>query len=253
MKKATIALGFIVMSQSSFANDKVPSVNYILGDYYFPYVDKNKENQGCLTDFINKAFSSQGIEHQETIWLPWSIVLKSLLRQSDNSVSFPWAKTKEREKDYLYSQPLYTKNTYIWVLAKSAKKYHNIQSLKDTKVCIPSGYGVYGKTSQLIDKKQITRVTSLTMQGCFLQLKEEKVAAVYAGNDAVENFKAFDDKHSIFTRSFIAGHKTHYLVVSKKSPYAKQIIFTFNQGLDTLKKAGAPFNDKQCVTASQVN
>lgn len=36
------------------------TVDYSLGDYYYPYVNQHEENKGCLTEFVTKVFKSQG-------------------------------------------------------------------------------------------------------------------------------------------------------------------------------------------------
>jgi hypothetical protein len=44
------------------------TVDYALGDYYYPYVNQHENNKGCLTEFVTKVFKSQGV-----VRLAWSV------------------------------------------------------------------------------------------------------------------------------------------------------------------------------------
>ena len=80
-------------------------VDYALGDYFYPYVDKSQKNKGCLSQYITKAFAEKGIKVNNIEWLPWNTSLKSLNWASEvPRVSFPWSKTKAREKEYIYTE-----------------------------------------------------------------------------------------------------------------------------------------------------
>ena len=228
-------------------------VDYALGDYFYPYVDKSQKNKGCLGQYITKAFAEKGIKVNNAQWLPWNTALKSLNWASEiPRVSFPWSKTKAREKEYIYSKPLYKKPMYIWVNSEQSEAYKNIEDLKDKKICVPQGYGIYGKLKDMVKEKQVIRIMPLTMQDCFNYLKDNKVDAVYAGDDAIENIHKVTNKADIFTKAFIVNEKTHYLVAGKKHPDAQKLIDTFNQGITELKNKGQPLDIQAlCFTITQ--
>ena len=211
------------------------SVDYLLGDYYYPYVDKHQDNNGCLSYFVMKVFESQGVKLGEIRWFPWSVAMKSLNYIGSATVSFPWSYTKARAEKYLYSDALYTKSAYIWVLATQKEKFRNFDQLQGEKVCIPQGYGAYGQMQALFDQKKAIRVTSLTMQDCFNQLKNNTIAAVYAGDDAIRNIAEIKNSQGLFVKAFTADKQTHYLIAGKDQSSSRELISLFNNGLKTLK------------------
>ena len=268
MQKYCYYIALLLSASALYAQaPKIQLVDYALGDYFYPYVDKSEQNKGCLSQYITKAFAEKGITVKEVDWLPWNTALKSLNWESKvPRVSFPWSKTEEREKYYLYSEPLYTKSMYIWVTTKKSNIYKKLTDLKDQKICVPQGYGIYGKLEEMLQNKQVKRVTPLTMQDCFNYLQQHKVAAVYAGDDGVKAgqnaIKTSDDgskkntqktaKTNVFKRAFTANKKTHYLVAGKKHPDAQKLIEAFNDGVKKLKDKGQPLDIQAlCFAANQ--
>lgn len=217
-----------------YASDKL-KVNYALGDYYYPYVGQHHKSKGCLTEFVTKVFTSQGVSLGETRWLPWSVAMKSLNYAGAPMVSFPWGYTKERAKHYLYSEAIYTEPTYIWVLTINKGKYSGFKELEGVEVCIPQGYGAFGEMQAMLNQKKVTRITALTMQDCFNQLKNNRVMAVYASEDATDNIAHITGGQKLFTRAFIADMLTYYLIAGKNQPYSGQLIKSFNKGLKQFK------------------
>lgn len=161
--------------------------------------------------------------------------MKSLVYGASPRVSFPWSYTQERTQKYLYSDALYTKSAYIWVLADEKAKYPDFKTLQGASVCVPQGYGTYGKLAEMLEQKKAKRITALTMQDCFSQLKAKRVTAVYAGDDALENIAHIKDGVSLFTKTFIADQPTHYLIAAKDQAGSTHLISLFNNGLKTMK------------------
>ncbi|WP_203250196.1 substrate-binding periplasmic protein [Cysteiniphilum marinum] len=223
------------MSMSYASAQTQYTVDYALGDYYYPYVNQHEDNKGCLTEFVTKVFNSQGVKLGEIKWLPWSVAIKSLAYGASPSVSFPWSYTKKRAQKYLYSDALYTKSAYIWMLTDNKQSHTDFKSLQGAKVCVPQGYGAYGKLAEMFAQKTATRITALTMQDCFSQLKAKRVTAVYAGNDALENIAHIKDGISLFTKAFVADQQTHYLIAAKDQTGSAKLISLFNNGLKTMK------------------
>ncbi|WP_157966547.1 substrate-binding periplasmic protein [Fastidiosibacter lacustris] len=237
MKIATTLVLLTLTSTLLYAkeNNKI-SVDYALGDYYYPYIDKGQTDNGCLTRFVTKVFKSQGIELGEIRWLPWSVALKSLNYTKSAVVSFPWSYTKERAKDYLYSDILYTKQAYIWALTEQKDKLIDFTKLNGQKVCIPQGYGAYGQMKSMFEANKAMRITTPTMQDCFNQLKNKQVIAVYAGDDAMKNMKNVDKSaNMLFAKAFAADMQTHYLIAGKSNFLSVKLISAFNKGLEVNK------------------
>ncbi|WP_440616633.1 substrate-binding periplasmic protein [Cysteiniphilum sp. 6C5] len=237
---SVLKFGIILFSLLSigvgYANDKTKyTVNYALGDYYYPYVNQHESSKGCLTEFVTKVFKSQGVNLGEIRWLPWSVAIKSLAYGSSPVVSFPWSYTKERAQKYLYSDALYTKSAYIWVLTDGKNDHLDFKALQGAKVCVPQGYGAYGNLAEMFAQKTATRITALTMQDCFSQLKAKRVTAVYAGDDAFENIAHVKDGAKLFTKAFVADQQTHYLIAAKDQTGSAKLISLFNKGLKSMK------------------
>ena len=232
LKFSVILLSFGVGYASTQAEY---TVDYLLGDYYYPYVNQHEHNNGCLTEFVTKVFKSQGVKLGEIKWLPWSVAMKSLNYGSSPSVSFPWSYTRDRAKTYLYSDALYTKSAYIWVLIDEKQKYLDFKKLSGAKVCVPQGYGAYGELANMFEHKKAERITALTMQDCFNQLKAKRVRAVYAGDDARGNIAQIKNGVSLFSKAFVADQQTHYLIAAKDKAESTQLISLFNNGLKSIK------------------
>ena len=172
-----------------------------------------------MTDYITKSFNQVGVKNNEIIWLPWNLALKNLNQHGSASVSFPWSYTKQRAQRYLYSNPIYTKPMYLWVREKDKNKYLRIISLKNSKICVPYGYGVYGDVGDMINHAMLKRVMPSTMADCFIMLQNKSVNAVYSGDDAIKNFPNSANTGQ-FIKAFKVGVKTHYLVAGKDSPHS---------------------------------
>ena len=103
-----------------------------------PFIDSAKPDGGTATQLVLEVFRAMGA--QPTLeWLPWRRGY-SLTRSGVYQASFPYLRTAERERDFLYSDPIFTDFSYLWIRADDTLSPDHPARFKGRTICVPQSF-----------------------------------------------------------------------------------------------------------------
>lgn len=204
-----------------------------------PWVSKELKNYGVASHITQEAFKTQGIE-TKFLFYPWKrayIVTKT----TRNDASGFWLKTQERQKDFYFSDEVFSiKNKLIFKKSKPIR-FNTIDDLKKYKIAITRGYSYTQKIDTMIQNKEIdVHVVSSDLAGLNQVLRKNNFDAFLCSENVArtlinENFTP-KEKEEFELSSKEVFKNTIHLIVSKQHNEHEKILSTFNKGLKELKK-----------------
>ena len=229
----------LVLLASLFAmSAEALDIRVVTGDEFPPFADRQLENGGLATDIVLKIFKSVGYENVVIVWRSW---LKGYEMTVDGEVdgTFPYAFTRTRGKDVLYSDPITSLKAYGWFL-KSRSSFDTNLDLIGKNLCLPLGHAELGYTGKLFGNGQAKRVAPPDMKTCFKLLAAGRVDSVISPrSEAVNSIAAAGLSNAEFDHipEALSDQPLHF-IVGKKNPQAEHIIAQFNAGLKQLRESG---------------
>lgn len=217
---------------------RAETLHLVSGDAYAPFTGKELPGGGILTQVVQAALVEAGI-FSSLAWRPWNRGYRmTLLGQYD--ATFPYVRTVERERDYLYSAPLYFANQHLFSRAEDLFEADDLRALRGKRICYPLGWQPPAAIQQLLDEGVLQRHAPAGLNECarLLLLKRDDffVANRHLGEAALrstgEPLTRFHHSSSVFSSS------TLHLIVPRRHPRGAAIIARFNQGLASLQASG---------------
>lgn len=206
-----------------------------------PYISENLDNKGIFSQITIEAFASQNVE-VELGFFPWQRVYQ-LSRTGEWDGTIAYAKTKERDQFYIYSDPIYTGQYALFHLKIHPLKWQKYSDLREIKIAATRGFGGMGQEFLEAEAQKIINVERLASdEQSFSMLLLNRVQAVASDVEVGEELilKLFGaEKAKLFTHSdrLIQLSKYH-LVLSKKIKKSDELMKKFNTGLNFLKQSG---------------
>lgn len=235
-KKLIFILLFLsVFSPSAFAH----TVRITTGEWA-PYTSQTLPDEGLLAEITRAAFADQGID-LKLAFFPWGRA-DQLSKSGDWDGTLAYAKTRERENYFFFSDPIYVGKYVLFHLKKHPLEWSTLTDLRDVPMATTIAFGGMGQPFLDAEKEGKLKVERLPSDvQSFNMLFNDRVRAVPSDLE-VGNFllqKIFPKDFEHFTYSGHAVNESEYhLVISKKSSNAMKLIESFNKGLKNLKSSG---------------
>ncbi|MDM8526140.1 transporter substrate-binding domain-containing protein [Desulfococcaceae bacterium HSG8] len=206
---------------------------------YPPEYSESLKYYGLTPHIVTESFASEGIDVKWKFY-PWARAMYNVKRKEADA-SCCWTKTEERQKDFLFSDPLHTKEKVLFHLKSYNFDWKTVGDLKG----IPIGGTIahtYGKEFDKAEKAgeiKIERVGSghlnwkKLLHGRFkLYIAEKKMG--YATLS-----ETLPDKTDLFTHHPrpVQTYQSH-LIISKDHDNGEELTNRFNEGLKKLRKGG---------------
>ena len=103
-----------------------------------PFTDSRRGDGGIATRLVLAVFHAMGYQ-TKLDWLPWRRGY-SLTRQGVYQASFPYLKTTEREKDFIFSDVIFSDPSYLWTRRGEKLAAASPASFRHKTVCVPQGF-----------------------------------------------------------------------------------------------------------------
>lgn len=103
-----------------------------------PFTDRTRADGGIATKLVLSVFHRMGYETRLD-WLPWRRGY-SLTKTGVYQASFPYLKTAERERDFIYSDVIFSDASYLWTRTGEALAADDPAGFKGKTVCVPQGF-----------------------------------------------------------------------------------------------------------------
>ncbi|HWT98557.1 MAG TPA: transporter substrate-binding domain-containing protein [Terriglobales bacterium] len=218
--------------------DAPAGLRLVTGPDYKPFTDPSLPMGGMQSEIVRAAFGKVG-ETVNITFQPWLRGYAETQRLAFDA-TFPYARSTERAKDFLYSDDIYVQVSRPYVLQDSTLTAVTTDDLAGKTLCSPQGYVVAAPIAQLLERRAIRLERPDSMDQCFKMLQLRRVDAVICV-----------DVQAHATAQHVLGHQdmvkplaaviaitTNGLIVARQHPDAQRIIADFNRGLALLKASG---------------
>lgn len=213
------------------------TLSLVSGDDYPPFAGTDLTGGGVLTELVQQAFSASGIA-TSVDFKPWTRGYEESLGL-DYDATYPYLGTPQRAVDFLFSDPLYQLNLRLYVRRDSAWHTGSPAELGDATFCLPSGYEVSGWVRRENDRLNFARPRS--MQQCHAMLQLGRVDVLISNPDemAWQAVAPRQIPHNVRQLPEPVDDVTLHLIIPRAHPQARQLIDSFNAGLQQLSRSGA--------------
>lgn len=147
------------------------------------FTDRTRPDGGLATRLVLSVFHAMGYE-TKLDWLPWRRGY-SLTKAGVYQASFPYLRTAERERDFLYSDIVFSDATYLWTRAGDRLSAGDLDGFKGKTICVPQGFHspLLVTLSALITRGEVRMERPDTPEKCVQMLAAGRVDAL-SGQEA---------------------------------------------------------------------
>ncbi|WP_419901886.1 substrate-binding periplasmic protein [Kiloniella sp.] len=228
-----ICLGLLSMSYAVAKDMKL-----VTGTDYAPFTSPDLPEGGVITDVVSHVFRKMGygIDLQ---YYPWNRGMKRVA-SLESDVTFPYAKTAEREKDYLYSRPVNLLTVSIFQRTGSARDFNEPQDLVGLTYCQPLGYKTEDELIPLLEASVINRFRADTVDSCIDRLGSGRADFVALNNLVVwaAAKRIWIGQGGIEEAEKPLNTSTEHVIISRHHPDGEKLILEFNRAYQLLLDDG---------------
>ncbi len=230
-------LALLVATPLAFARDRIVMTS---GDWP-PYISDTFKFGGFGSKVATEAFALAGIE-VDYVYMPWKRGLASV-RSGQYEGALGWSRTKEREQDLYYSDPIFTHQTVFFHRKDTSFDWEKINDVASMNIGATLGYSYYDLLRPYVRAGEGKLDEAPTDEMNLLKLAAKRID-IFPCSKAVGYYL-------LRTRLLpgIADGITHHpkplmdkpvhIVISRKVKDGAEIIRRFNEGLAKLRENGA--------------
>ena len=208
----------------------------VTGDYS-PYSCVDLPEGGQSTRLVTRVLHTAGYHDLVVDYLPWARGYQQALNGLATA-TYPYARTRERELDFYYSDPIHLDHlswfTYRGSQAVLTGRWQGL------KVCMPLGWSSSNFDS-VVKQFGLIVQSPKTLTQCLQLLARQRVDLITM-NDAVmadASLQAFGDPCHLQPLPYFREAEALYLIVSRKLPDGADVVRRFNSALATLHANGS--------------
>ena len=233
MKTYVICLILFIMTTVASAD----TLQLVTGNNYPPFTDENLPSGGMITEIVDLVFKKVGYQPQ-IVFRPW----KRGYAETKKGVfvaTFPYIKTEERLQDFIYSQPINTVYTRVFVLKDAPIR--ELQDLTGRRICVPLGYGVSESLGGMLKKELFNAESNpVDLVGCLKMMlsgrKDFFIINEINGWTTIR--ETFHTTERFRTLDAVFKDETQHLIISKTTAGGERILQAFDRGLNQLREDG---------------
>ncbi|MCW0234597.1 MAG: transporter substrate-binding domain-containing protein [Ferrovibrio sp.] len=232
-----VALG---LAQPGHAADNPAAGRLALvsGEDYPPFADPRLPGGGLAVMLVRRVVEAMGAT-AKIDFMPWRRGYEETLRGRYDA-TFPYVRTAERERDFLYSDSLIQVRQVVFMSAGRRFSYRSPEDLRGRRACIALGYAPPAVLQAMLDRDLVARVTPASASACpglvaadradfFVQ--DERIGAATVARAGLAD--------AIVTVGNLPfGSTDLHVIVPRDRPGAAELIRRFNDGLRRLRDSG---------------
>lgn len=148
-----------------------------------PFTDRTRSDGGIATRLVLEVFRVMGAPSRLD-WLPWRRGY-NLTKSGVYQASFPYLWTAERERDFLYSDVIFTDASYLWTRSDDVLAAGDPSRFEGRTVCVPRGFysPLLDMLAGMIARREVTVESPDTPERCIQMLAAGRVDAL-SGQEA---------------------------------------------------------------------
>lgn len=222
----------LFLFKATHASDPLPLVT---GEYP-PYAGVQLPEKGISTILAKSIFKAAGFPEITIEWQPWQRGYAAA-KAGRFAASFPYFWDEEREKDFIYSEPL-----HIYDRAYFATN-GNLDALeghwRGLRLCVPLGWTIE-PFKEVVEEFEMEMLRPAALESC-LRMLESKRADLIVDDELViahELKKTFGTTEGFSASSFKKQEEKSFIIISRKWPQAKELEKKINAALIELHASG---------------
>lgn len=151
-----------------------------------PFTDRTRPDGGIATRLVLEVFRAMGVQTRLD-WLPWRRGY-GLTKSGIYQASFPYLRTAERERDFLYSDTIFSDFSYVWTRADEAIGPDDPTRFKGRIICVPLGYHspLLDLLGAMINREEVKLERPDTPERCVQMLIAGRVDALSGQQAEIE-------------------------------------------------------------------
>lgn len=224
----------VTSSHFSLAHAKEPIV--LATGEWAPYQSKQLKNGGFITQVIVESLQEQGYQVKLKYMPTWKRAMKESI-DGNTDGTFIWLKNDDRDKYFLYSTPVISLTNSLFYRNSNPIQWNSVQDLTKYRI---GGVQAYSYGIDDWEKNGTLNVIRIFKpERNYQKLMRNRIDLIIEDTDV-----GMEILHRINLADKISPHpkpityKEYYLLISKKSPRAQEIVEAFNRGFDKIKSSG---------------
>jgi len=211
------------------------SVYIVTGNGFLPFSDEKMPNGGMATEIVQRAFAHGGV-NVKVDFLDWILAETRSIERRYIAI-FPYAKTEEREVNFIFSRPFYEAVAQMYTQASNRNSLAVIEDLAGLRVCRPEADFTDFMDHVVGSLRDFQRPK--TIEECFVRLIEGRVDVVVGGefdsNFAIGQLGAEQMVRIVGDPVYVGGL---YVMFPRLARSSIAMRARFNKGLSVLESSG---------------
>ncbi|WP_373976539.1 transporter substrate-binding domain-containing protein [Chitinibacter sp. SCUT-21] len=212
------------------------TLKVVTGPDYPPYTDPKLPNGGLVTELVSKTLQRAGW-NLALSWRPWANGYQATLA-GEFAATFPYIRTAEREKVFLFSEPLFEIKAYVFALPERNFDGAQPKTLTGSRYCMPLGWALLPIFARMQKNKEITIVSPNDMSSCMKLIALKKVD--FTVTDLVQGEEATHQLAAELPKPIALGgvvdRQTLHLLMPIHAAGSSERMARFNQALHAQQK-----------------
>jgi polar amino acid transport system substrate-binding protein len=214
------------------------NVQRLATDEFLPYIDRSQPEGGYYPALISRVLAESG-ERAEFVYRPW---LRAHLETRDGRFdgSFPYLRSAERERDFVFSDSLLDVEAHFFVRAEQVWSERPLEQVSGKRTCYLQDSLLAEPLQKLLEANafRIERVSDMAQ--CFRMLAAGRVDFVSAGsfNAWATIKKIYGEEHPFKTVGPALDRTPLHLVWPRSNPLSESRREAFNAALKRLRDSG---------------
>ena len=233
-QKRFLFVGILFFAITLFS---LPKVITLSTGEWAPYTSKNLPGNGFAAEVVTAILIEMGHEPEYKFY-PWKRA-RVMVEQQKILATFPWSKTAEREKTFIYSESFGSSKTKLFYFKDKLKdvKFKELKDLKKYKIGGTISYAyleAFSKAGIKVDEASSDELGFRKLKAgrvdffaCDELVGWQLIKKYFPGE--VANFGSLEKEIS---------SDGEYMIISKKNPDGKEFLKMFNEGLKKIKANG---------------
>lgn len=218
----------------------VLAVDLTTGPNFPPLSDQSKADGGIATRIVLATFQGMG-DAVSLDWLPWKRGFEET-KAARYHATFPYVRSPERELDFLYSDAIFTNQSFLWTRTGDTLNAQDPSTFKGQRaLCIPHGYRspIEDVLRTQIASGEVRVERPITRESCIRMLVSKRVDATTGSEGEVGASLLATGLGAQISR----GDKPiveldFFLIAPKSDPQSAALINRFNNQLRKMRADG---------------
>lgn len=207
---------------------------------YLPDYSQSYKHFGLVPHIVTQSFAHEDFTVDWSFY-PWARS-KLLAQEVQRDATCCWARTAEREAEFLFSNPVLDRQYVLFHLKSYDLDWDTLEDLRGIKIgaTISYSYGAEFNKAEKSGELIVERVATDEQNFRKLVAGRIKIFALLkkTGYKTIEKFLT-KEQASLITHHPKPFHSyQNHLIISRAHPHGLELIETFNRGLKKLKDKG---------------